>query len=89
MYNMRWSGCCKTHASEGVARSAHPSSLGVWKIDIRPHNSSWTSQEPPKITYFRLQKPPRALQEPFKRLSAAIKQLISCDPNPFYIDAAI
>ena len=38
-----------------------------------------------QATFLRLWKPPRALQEPFKRPSATIKQL-SCNQNRFCID---
>ena len=38
-----------------------------------------------QATFFRLRRPPRALQEPFKRLSATITHL-SGNPMPFYID---
>ena len=38
-----------------------------------------------KSTFFRLQEALRALQEPFKRLSAGVMQL-SSNPKPFLID---
>ena len=38
-----------------------------------------------QATFFRIRRPPRALQEPFKRLPAAIAQR-SGNPMPFYID---
>ena len=42
-------------------------------------------QETSKLLFVRLRTPPRAIQEPFKRLSAAITQLRS-NPMPVYIE---
>ena len=72
----------------------HPKMLPLPPADLRPISlrpfgsdlkRSKMAPRGLRATFFRLQRPPRALQEPFQRLPAAIMQL-SDNPMPFYID---
>ena len=44
IYTMKQAGCRKTHARDGARAAVGGSSLGAWKIDIRPDTRSWTGQ---------------------------------------------